>query len=81
MLLETLMMSRKLRSPYGWWSWIVQRPMRKFPRSQSMFSSSRTICSSTAAAARNALKVEPGSNRSVSARLRRLSSAPGRFGS
>ena len=53
----------------GWSSLIVVRPMRNRPFSQLIGVADETNCSSTAAAATNGLKTEPGSKASVTARF------------
>ena len=62
--------SPKDSQPYFFQSRIVVLAMVMLPFSAQIRSSGRTTPSSRAAAARMTLKVEPGSNGSVTARLR-----------
>ena len=70
--------SANVSQPYFFQSWIVVPASVIAPFSPLIRSSGRTTCSSSAAAARIALKVEPGSKGSVTARLRQWS-ADGTF--
>src|SRR5207245_10083134 len=65
--------SLNVSQPYFFQSWIVVRAMVIAPFSPKNRSSGLTTPSSSAAAARITLKVEPGSNGSVTARLRQSS--------
>src|SRR5207245_388810 len=65
--------SPKDSQPYFVQSWMVVRAMVMLPFSAQMRSSGRTTPSSRAAAARITLNVEPGSNGSLTARLRQWS--------
>ena len=65
--------SPKVSQPYFFQSWIVVLAIVMLPFSAQMRSSGRTTPSSSAAAARMTLKVEPGSKGSVTTRLRQCS--------
>ena len=67
--------SARVSTPCGWASWMVAAPMVSRPGAVWIGVSKRNLPFSSASAAVKGLKVEPGSNVSVNARLRNCAPA------